>query len=229
MKKTAVTAAVLAMFVMTAPVAWAQDDDPTCDEAKTAVADLEKRLAAAAADESVKERDAVEAAKQAVKDARVARDAAQKAHDDGGTPTPDEVAALQAAKDALTARKAELVKAEAKLAADGPKVAGLRAQVELAIAARDKACAPATTTPAPQPDPAELDCGDFPLADGRTAQQVLDADQDDPHQLDEDGDLVACEADDPAANPPATPAPAPDVNVEVVVPQGGVATGGGPA
>jgi hypothetical protein len=96
-----------------------------------------------------------------------------------------------------------------------------------------------TETPEPIPteepeplDPSDLDCGDFPLAEGRTAQQVLDADQNDPHALDEDGDLVACEADDPAANPTAdtTPAPSDDSSSgDVVTPQGGVNTGGGPA
>lgn len=42
----------------------------------------------------------------------------------------------------------------------------------------------------------DLDCGDFPLADGRTAQQVLDADPSDPHRLDADDDGRACEVDE---------------------------------
>jgi hypothetical protein len=97
---------------------------------------------------------------------------------------------------------------------------------ETARKAADKACGVPTTTP--PPDPAELDCDDFPLSDGRTAQDVLDENQDDPHQLDEDGDLVACEADDPAAGG-SNQDDDPGTSGDVVTPSGGVATGGGPA
>lgn len=78
---------------------------------------------------------------------------------------------------------------------------GARTEVEAAIAAfaaRDTACTP---PPAPAPKD-EFDCADFPLPDGRTAQQVYDADKTDPNRLDEDGDGKACEA--PAdVSPPA--------------------------
>lgn len=53
----------------------------------------------------------------------------------------------------------------------------------------------------------DLDCSDFPLADGRTAQNVLDADPSDPHRLDAEGDGLACEIDeDEDTTDPAAPA-----------------------
>lgn len=64
--------------------------------------------------------------------------------------------------------------------------------------------APVETTPPVEPPVVDEDetpadgfnCGDFPLADGRTAQDVLAADPADPNVLDSDGDGVACEIDD---------------------------------
>lgn len=78
------------------------------------------------------------------------------------------------------------------------------------------------------PDPLNLDCGDFPLADGRTAQQILDSTPgEDPHGIDADDDRRACEpGQDTVDN--TTPVDN-DNDDEVVVPSGGVATGGGPA
>src|SRR5690606_13928281 len=58
-------------------------------------------------------------------------------------------------------------------------------------------------TPEPTPTPADpdedllpavdLDCKDFPLADGRTAQDILNEFPGDPHGLDADEDRIACE------------------------------------
>ncbi len=72
-------------------------------------------------------------------------------------------------------------------------------------------CVPENTTPKPEecedgqqrnddgecvtpPTKIDLNCDDFPLADGATAQDVLDADSTDPHNLDGDNDGEACEA-----------------------------------
>ena len=86
-----------------------------------------------------------------------------------------------------------------------------------------------TTEPAPFTD---LDCKDFPLADGRTAQQVLDSTpDDDPHGLDADKDRIACEPGQDTAPDGSDIADRdePGHVEEVAVPQGGVNTGGGPA
>jgi hypothetical protein len=53
---------------------------------------------------------------------------------------------------------------------------------------------PPTTTPAPRP--VDLNCDDFPLSDGRTAQQILDADLTDPNVLDANNNKIACEVAD---------------------------------
>lgn len=84
----------------------------------------------------------------------------------------------------------------------------------------------ATTTPAETtaPDEAmadEFDCADFPLPDGRTAQDILDADPADPNRLDLDGDGQACDLDD---TDPATDGG--DFDQVGTPPAGGVATGG---
>lgn len=81
---------------------------------------------------------------------------------------------------------------------------------------------PPPTTPEETPAPVEFDCADFPLPDGRTAQDVLDADPADPNRLDLDGDGQACELDDtdPAADEGG------DFDQVGTPPAGGVATGG---
>jgi chromosome segregation ATPase len=232
-KKLALTAgAVLALSVMTAPVALAQDGTASCDAAKTRVSDLEKKLDEARADESVKERDALKAAKKARDDAKVARDAAKKALDAAKakpTPNPEEIAdlekALAAAEDALTARKADVDNAQEKLDSDSQKVAGLRAQVELAIQERDKACAPATTTPTPTPTPEPENDVDCDEVSGTEAQRILDEDRNDPNNLDQDKDGIACEIDEILPDDDNDVV----VNNNVAVPSGGVPTGGGPA
>lgn len=60
----------------------------------------------------------------------------------------------------------------------------------------------AATAAAQGEPPADLDCADF--APGE-AQAALDADPSDPHNLDADGDGLACEAD--SDDLPAAPAP----------------------
>jgi hypothetical protein len=48
-----------------------------------------------------------------------------------------------------------------------------------------------------EPEPVgDLDCNDFPLADGRTAQEVFDEDKNDPHNLDADDNGIPCEFGD---------------------------------
>jgi hypothetical protein len=77
-----------------------------------------------------------------------------------------------------------------------------------------------TTTPATPTtviDDPDVDCDEVTAS---RAQEILDADRADPNNLDTDNDGVACE-EDVVLNPPPT--------VNVVVPNGGVATGGGPA
>lgn len=74
-----------------------------------------------------------------------------------------------------------------------------------AIAAQKTACAEPKPEPEPDPEPAprDLDCSDFVGADGRldraAAQSKLDEDKSDPHNLDVDGDGLACEDDEPPA------------------------------
>lgn len=67
----------------------------------------------------------------------------------------------------------------------------LAARIEAAANALNKAQDDAEDCPrdpAPEPD---LDCGDF--ADDAAAQAKLDEDESDPHNLDTDGDGIACE------------------------------------
>jgi hypothetical protein len=208
-RKTALLAgAVLALSVMTAPVALAQDDSTSCDVAKDSVAKLEKKLDVAVFDERVKETEKRDEAKRA-------RDAAQVDVDEfvagEGTPTLDEL------KRILKDAKETLRDAQEKLNSDSNKLVGLRAQVTLAIAERDEVCGGVTTTPAtPEPEN-DVDCDEVGASE---AQRILDADRNDPHNLDQDNDGIACEIDEVLVD---------DDDDEVVVPSGGVATGGGPA
>jgi hypothetical protein len=116
----------------------------------------------------------------------------------------DARAQVQVALDAVLAHASAVAALDAAAAkVPNPARVDAQAKVDTARTAADDACrgpvgptptvAP-TTTPAPNDD--DLDCGDFPLSDGRTAQDVLDADPTDPHNLDSDGDQVACELDD---------------------------------
>lgn len=235
MKKTVLVAsAVLALSVMTAPVVFAQDGTASCDQAKTKVSDLEKKLDNARADERAKEKVELDKAKVDRDAAKVARDAAQRALDDAKAESPvdpQKVAnreqKLRQAEDALTARKADLDKAQERFDSDSQRVAGLRAQVELAVQERDNACSPVTTTPTPTPTPEpenDVDCDE--VSDDE-AQRILNADRSDPNNLDADGDGLACEVDE-TLDPPADTTPDVTVNNNVVTPGGGVASGVGP-
>lgn len=90
-----------------------------------------------------------------------------------------------------------------------------------------------TTTPAPTteaPPFNDLDCRDFPLADGRTAQDILNqTPTDDPNGLDADEDRIACEPGQDTAADGGDIADTDEPVGNVAVPSGGVATGGGPA
>lgn len=90
-----------------------------------------------------------------------------------------------------------------------------------------------TTTPAPTteaPPFNDLDCRDFPLADGRTAQDILNqTPTDDPNGLDADEDRIACEPGQDTAADGGDIADNDEPVGDVVTPSGGVATGGGPA
>lgn len=222
MKKLALTAgAVLALSVMTAPVALAQDGTASCDAAKTKVSNLEKKLDKA----EFEERKDEEAKRDAKRDARdIARGelAALEKVDPGETAPSEEQ--LREARRKLRDAQDELDKAQEKLKTDNKEVAGLRAQVELAIQERDKACAPATTTPSPTPTPAPENDVDCDEVSGTEAQRILDEDRNDPNNLDQDGDGIACEIDEILADDDNDVV----VNNNVAVPSGGIATGAGP-
>jgi hypothetical protein len=195
---------VLAM----APTAFAAGDDTSCDEAKRTVTRLEVRLAGVISEENVAERNALEAAKSALS-------TAQKALDDA-LPGVD-LGPLKATRDAA---RGAVDAARAALITDSKRLAGLRVELAAAIEARGKACAEPTTPPTTtQPTvtttvtpPADVDCGEVSDTE---AQRILDVDKSDPNRLDDDRDGIACE-DDVTLN-------------DVVVPSGGVNTGGGPA
>jgi hypothetical protein len=199
----------------------AADDDLSCDAAKTAVVKAQARVDDRAAQERIDENKLVDEAQRV-------RDAAKKAldtllGDDIDNATQDIAGArrtLEDAKTVLQSRKDDRN-------SDSKRLAELRVLLTAAISDRDEACSEPTTTP-PTPTPAptttpapaaefpvDLDCSD--LSD-QEAQKVLDADKSDPHNLDSDEDGFACdEVDNPVSND------------TVVIPSGGVNTGGGPA
>lgn len=86
---------------------------------------------------------------------------------------------------------------------------------------KDKCDAPAATTTTAPPttvvEDKDVDCDEVSPAE---AQRILNADRSDPNNLDIDGDGTACEEDVTLTPPP---------RVTVVIPRGGVETGGGPA
>ena len=83
-----------------------------------------------------------------------------------------------------------------------------------------------TPTPTPKPEQ-DIDCDEV---SGPEAQRILDADRSDPNNLDNDHDGIACDVDEvPVPGDPAPADPGVVVNNNVAVPSGGVATGGGPA
>lgn len=213
MKKIALLAgAVLALSVMTAPVALAQDDATTCDEAKRAVSRVEARVAAQITEERDLEREAVRVARVARDQARVVLDTAL-----GNDTAPAEIQRLRGL---LRDAQAVLDRRQAELDTDSRRLADLRAELAAAVKVRDEACKPAPTptpTPAPTTTPAPPDDVDCDEVSDREAQAILDRDRSDPHDLDTDGDGVACEEQ---------LVPKREV---VVIPRGGIATGVGPA
>ena len=209
MKKLTTTAlglAVAALPLLATTPAFAQDERD-CNRAQREVTRVELKLAATVTEERNAERAALEAAQAALNAAQDAlRNAAEGA----------DLGPLRAAVD--TAREARDAARNA-LNTDSRRLADLRAELAASVKARDEACddTPPTTTPAPTPAPTsppaaeDVDCDE--VSDER-AQEILDADKSDPHNLDDDNDGIACEE---------------EVIVQrdvVVVPNGGVNTGG---
>lgn len=248
MRKTLVPAAVLALFVMTAPTALAQDGPVDCAAAVTAlnaadvahrdaVAADEKHAAGKEADDELVRAENRLAKAQAELDAAIAADNAAGATED--SPATVSAKALVATRtDEVNRARVEADKTDAdelRRKANRTDAAALKTALDEAREDFDRICGGVTTTPAPElEDPRNtFNCIDFPLNDGRTAQDVLAADLSDPHNLDTDNDGVACESDQPSDSglgnddPAPTTVPAPVENV--TVPSGGVATGGGPA
>jgi hypothetical protein len=109
-------------------------------------------------------------------------------------------------------------------------LAEAQAALDAALRVQAGACDEPDPTPNPRPD---LDCVDFPLSDGRSSQDVLDETPGkDPHNLDTDGDRIACEPGQdtrPADNDNDGDGDGDDFDQIGTPPAGGVATGGGPA
>jgi len=265
MRKTIVSAAVLALFVVGAPVALAQEDAPSCAEAQLAFTRAQVALdAALAADKAAAD---AKAADEALAAAERALEDAREAALSGGVPLANQTAGdatrLRAELAELLAIPVEerttenqerideiedrlplidaVVQAETRLAAarvaaeaDADRLAdvanqtdaeALSAEREEAREAADEACGGVVTTPPPAPPVFEdLDCDQ--VTDAR-AQELLDADPNDPHRFDEDNDGIACEVGDPASE--RDPISSGGSYGGVVTPSGGVATGGGPA
>ena len=206
--------AVVALPVLAAP-ALAQDDRE-CDRAQREVARVELRLAGVVTEEREAERALLDAAREAL-------NTAQALPQTNDVERAARRAAIDAARSVLELRERELN-------TDSPRLADLRVELKAAAERRDEACnddpapttspAPTTTAPAPTattppPAPADVDCGEVSDAE---AQRLLDSDRVLYADLDRDGDGIACEDDIRIDN-----------DVDVVVPNGGVNTGGGPA
>jgi hypothetical protein len=202
MKKIAlaVGAATLALSVMTAPVALAQETGPgsnACSKARIAEAEALKDLRAAERDRN--------RFRDAAKDGQVLTITLG-----GLTLTADAIGGINdAERAALDSLNGQVDRLERKLA-------------EAVEKRKDKCDDPAPTTPPTTTtvppttvvDDPDVDCTE--VSDAR-AQEILNADRNDPNNLDEDNDGVACEEEVVVKR---------DV---VVAPSGGVATGGGPA
>lgn len=248
MKRLAlVGAAVLTTSVVLAPIAMAQETGPNseaCDVAKTSVAGLEKQVADARFAERTTEEKAVADAEAAISGlegavATLEDRIEQAVEENQSSGKVDGLRAeLATAQENLEAGHQKVADAKAALESDNEATQGIAARLELAVAERDTACGQLEPTPTPEPteDPEpesdDLNCVDFPLDDGRTAQDVLDDNASDPHDLDVDGDNVACEVTDDAdsyvidLNPDSSDD---DTSQVATVPSGGVDTGGGPA
>lgn len=137
------TGAVFSLSLGTG-VAFAQGpDSEECDNARKNVVTLETQVTNVAAEENVRERAALEAAREALNDAqKTLRDLEE------ATPPPSREAvqtarqAVQTARDVRDARQRDLD-------TDSNRLAGLRAQLRLAIEDRDETCADPEPTPAP--------------------------------------------------------------------------------
>jgi hypothetical protein len=240
LRHAALTAGLVLILVGTPALAFAQDTGPesqACEDATQAVADFELEARIGVALEAAARHDTEATAQQTVAVAADAKATAEQAVADAADATvPPNISirdnARQAAAAARTARDAARALVTQSLAdRDAARAAangGLQVELDALIDARDAACEPvvtptptptptpsATPTPTPTPTPGDDDynCIDFPLSDGRTAQDVLDADPSDPHRLDYDKDRVACELADEEYSQVGT------------VPVGGVATG----
>lgn len=156
---------------------------------------------------------------------------------------PDNDSALIAQEKVLLAAQTELSKAEEaakginipalteaaksdagslKTALDKAKVAVVKAQSDANVACQGPSGSPGAPPPPPTDD---FDCVDFPLADGTTAQGMLNRTlPEDPHNLDANGNRIACEVVVDDNNNNDNPPPPQQV---IQVPVGGVATGDG--
>jgi hypothetical protein len=240
-----IAAAVVIGLLGSTTAALAQDDtgpdSRACIEAKAAVA-----VALAARDEAKVPSDLEQKAKRAKADLDTAVAAYNKLGDNLAAPTAQERARLEDRRDdpdvigniellaSVNARIAAIVKvlelttvhdtAATALKAAQDVLAKAQATLDAALRVQVGACD--EPDPKPNPDP-DFNCIDFPLRDGRSAQDVLDETPgEDPHGIDSDGDRVACE-------PGQDTAPADDDDDDFdqigTPPTGGVDTGGGPA
>jgi len=196
MNRTALLAgAVLALSVLTASPALAQDDSNACDKARIAEGNALTDLRSAKDD------------RERVRLAAEARDATTITVGDITVVIDGEVKISGAERVGLDALKGRIDRLDRKY-------------VDAVEKRKDKCDDPAptstvTTTPAtPAPDD-DVDCDEV---SDEEAQRILDADRNDPNDLDSDDDGVACEEDVIVGN-----------DDEVVIPSGGVNTGGGPA
>jgi len=263
-KKTVfVAAAALAVSVMTAPVALAQEAGPgtqACIDATAALKDGQERQErlekAVKSLEGTRAKVAVLAetygipfdvntvnandVESAISFLRRLRDQAQ------GADQTERVEQLNREMDIVKAlRDAINEHQQASEARQAVNLADLAASQKTACDEADPGPTPSPTptpTPTEEPEPSEepepdpnfvdLDCKDFPLADGRTAQQILnETPNDDPHGLDADKDRIACEpGQDTAADSSSDFADSGEVvSGRVARPSGGVSTGVGPA
>lgn len=243
MKKTLVPIAVLALSVLTAPVAFAQEP-ADCAAATVALQTAKTDHDKAVADDKKAEeaRDADRAFERADRDFERAKKRLDNARaavvpDEKDDPA-EEIAELrsaeknfdQASKERDRARtKADKTNADQlQRVADRTDAAALKKVLDEAQDDVNRLCGGATTTPSPTPEPEDdIDCDEV---SGPEAQRILDADRSDPNNLDNDHDGIACDVDEvPVPGDPAPADPGVVVNNNVAVPSGGVATGGGPA
>jgi hypothetical protein len=234
-KKTVLAlGAALVLSVVTAPAALAQEEPADCGAATVALQTAKSEHDKAVADDNKAEaaKDADRAFDRADRDLRQAQarlDRAEKAIADvpiGQQPTQDQLDERDSARKAVDQATRERDRARDKAdkenadqlqrKADRTDAAELKKRLDAAQDDVNRLCGGVTTTPTTPPVADDVDCGE--VSDDE-AQRILNADKSDPHRLDVDGDGIACE-DEVNVTPPT---------VNVVVPSGGVATGGGPA